>query len=121
MDEERHLIDELERINRAKDELETQEEALKKKLIECAQEKKVGVLFGTHKTCSIKEYSKVIYPEDKTALVQRMKEKGLYERFAAISYPKLSAAIARNEIDEDIIHMTHKEKAFRVSLMDRGL
>lgn len=63
------LVDEYEKLQKTKKEVEIREEELKKDIVKLANERNTAILFGTHKKCSIKEYVKVLYPEDKTSLV----------------------------------------------------
>jgi hypothetical protein len=112
------LIDEYEKIEIQKKEIEQKEEELKKKIIELAKEKNTDILFGTHKRCSIKEYEKVVYPEDKTFILELIKKKGLYDRFSSINYFKLNPAILKGDVDKEIENLTKKEKAFRLSFKD---
>ena len=112
------LIDEYEKLEGQKKEIEEKEKELKEKIIELSREKNTEILFGTNKKVSIKEYEKVIYPEDKTPIVELIKKKGLYERFSSINYLKLNQVIIKGEIDSDIIGLTKKEKAFRLSFRD---
>ena len=119
MSNDNGLIDEYEKIENQKKEIEQKEEELKKKIIELAKEKNAKVLFGTNKKCSIKEYEKVVYPEDKTYISELIKKKGLYDKFSSINYLKLSPAIVRGEVDKEIVDLTKQEKAFRLSF--RGI
>lgn len=79
-------------------------------------QKNTDLLFGTHKKCSIKEYEKVIYPEDKENFVRLIKDKGLYDRFSSINYFKLNPAVIKGEIDQEILSLIKKEMAFRIFL-----
>ena len=110
------LIDEFEKLQDLKKEIETKEENLREKIIELAKQKNTEVLFGTNKKCSVKEYEKVIYPDDKTHMLGLIKKKGLYDKFSSINYFKLSPAIIKGELDKEIADLTKKEKAFRLSL-----
>lgn len=112
------LVDEFEKLQNLKREIEEKETVLKIKIIELAKEKEVNILFGTNKKCSIKEYTKVIYPEDKTILVETIKKKGLYDGVSSINYFKLSPKIIKGDIDKEILDLTKQEKAFRLSLKD---
>lgn len=112
------LIDEYDRLQSLKKEIEIKEEVLRKKIIELAKEKNIGILFGTNKKCSIKEYVKVIYPEDKTIIVELMKKKGIYENYSTLNYMKLNSAISKGIVDSEIEGLTKKEKAFRLSLKE---
>jgi len=118
MADDKELIDEFERLEKLKKEIEAKEEELKKKLIELAKRENTEVLLGTHKKCFVKAYEKVVYPEDKTFLTQIIKDKGLYDKFSSINYFKLGPAIIKGEINQEVIDLTKKEKAFRVFLKD---
>ncbi|MBL7147758.1 MAG: hypothetical protein ISS82_02945 [Nanoarchaeota archaeon] len=118
MSNDNGLIDEYEKLEIQKKEIEIKEQELKNKIIELAKQKNVEILFGTHKKCSIKEYDKIIYPEDKTKIVELIKLNGLYDKFSSINYFKLNPAILKGEIDKEILNLTKKEKAFRLSFRD---
>jgi len=118
MSNDNGLIDEYEKLENQKREIEQKEAELKEKIITLAQERNTDILFGTHKKCSIKEYTKVIYPEDKNLIISLIKAKGLYDRFSSINYLKLGPAIVKGEIDKEITGLTKQEKAFRLSLND---
>src|SRR3989338_11582299 len=112
------LVDEYEKLQIMKKELTIKEEELKKEIIKLANAKNTNILFGMHKKCSIKGYIKVIYPDDKTSLVEMIKERGLYDNLSSINYFKLGPAIVKGEIDQEISDMTKQEKAFRLSFRD---
>jgi hypothetical protein len=112
------LVDEYEKLQIQKSEIELKEEELRNKIIELAKEKNTGVLFGNHKKCFIKEYEKIIFPEDKTSVVELIKKKGLYEKFSSINYLRLGPAIIKGEVEKEISDLTKREKAFRLSFMD---
>ena len=118
MDESNTLIDEFEKLQLFKKDLEIQEEILRNKIIELAKQKNQDILFGTNKKCSVKQYQKVIYPQDKTELVKLIKEKGLYEMFSSVNYLKLGPAIIKGQVDKEISIMTKIENAFRLSLLN---
>ena len=114
------LVDEYEKLQKLKEDTDKKIEEIKKSIINLAQEKNTEVLFGTHKLCSVKEYCKIIYPEDKSQLINTLKSKGIYDNFLSLNYFKLNPKILKNEIDEEIIKLVKKGKAFRVSLKDLG-
>ena len=115
MSNDNGLIDEFEKLETQKKEIEQKEAELKDKIIELAKQKNTEVLFGNHKKCSIKEYQKIIYPEDKTQIINIIKTKGLYNTYSTLNYMRLNSAIVKEEIDKEIIDLTKKEKAFRLS------
>lgn len=118
MSNDNGLVDEYEKLEVQKKEIESKEAELKTKIVALAQEKNTEVLFGNHKKCFVKEYEKVIFPEDKTKIVELIKLNGLYERFSSVNYLKLSPAVIKGEVNKEIIDLTKKEKAFRLSLRD---
>ena len=118
MSNDNGLVDEYEKLEAQKKEIEQREAELKDKIIELAKQKNTEVLFGNHKKCSIKEYEKVIYPEDKKQILELIKRKGLYDRLSSVTYLNLGPAIIKKEIDMEIIGLTKKEKAFRLSFRD---
>ncbi|MEK6850073.1 MAG: hypothetical protein AABX85_00695 [Nanoarchaeota archaeon] len=111
MSNDNGIVDEYEKIENLKKEIEAKEEAIKNKIIELAKQKNTEVLFGAYKKCSIKEYEKIIYPEDKSLLIDKIKSKGIYNQYSTISHPKLSSAIVKGSIDLEITNLVKKEKA----------
>ena len=71
------LIDPYEELQNKKKELDIRKEELKKDIIKLSQEKNTSILFGVHKKCSIKEHTKIIYPENKALIVNLIRENGL--------------------------------------------
>lgn len=118
MSNDNGLVDEYERLQKLKEELDTKIEEIREKIINLSKEKNVNILFGMNKKCSVKEYEKIVYPENKTFLIEIIKSKGLYDRFSSLNYFKLSPAIIKGEVGYDIISLVRKEKAFRLSLRD---
>ena len=119
-DEGGKLVDEFANLQEAKKQAEIRIEALKKDLIDFSKQKEIGVVFGTDAKCSVKEYDKIVFPYDKKEeLLKLIREKGLYERFSSLNYFKLSPKILKKEVDEDIINLTDKERAYRLSLSKR--
>ena len=121
MVEDKELVDEYDKLQNMKKEIEEKIENLRRTIFDFAKLKNTGILFGTHKKCSVKEFDKVVYPEDKTLLIEMIKEKGLYDKFSSINYLKLGPKILKGEVDREIIELVRKEKSFRVSLIDMGV
>lgn len=117
---DKSLVDEFDNLQKSKKEIDDQIGKLRIELISLAKQRNTDTLFGTHKKCSIKEYEKVIYPENKEILIKKIKEKGLYEDVSSINYFKLNPKILKGQIDKEIIELVKKEKDFRVSLIDMG-
>jgi len=113
------LIDEFERLQEIKKRTDEKIENLKKEIIKLAQEKQTDVLFGNNKKCTIKEYEKLVYPENKEGFVNLIKIKGLYDKFSSLNYFKLAPAIRKREIDNEILDLIKTEKDFRIALKDK--
>lgn len=114
------IVDEFAKLKQSIKETEEKIEELKNDIIEFTKQKEIDTVFGTDKKCSVKEYEKVIFPEDKKEeLIKLLKDKGIYEEFSLLNYFKLKPSILKKEVDEDIIKLTDKEKAYRLSLSKR--
>ena len=116
---ETKIIDEFDNLQKSKKEIEEKIENIRKEIIEFTVKNNKSFLIGTYKTCTVKEFQKIVYPENKEMLLKLIREKGLYERFSSINYFKLNPAILRNEIDKDILNLVKKEKDFRISLISK--
>jgi len=106
---------EMEKLENQIKEINQKKEELKLKIIDLAKEKNINVLFGTNKKCSIREYEKVIYPENKEFLTKIIKDKGLYEELSQLNYPRLSSRIVKNELDFDIVGLVKRRKILEFS------
>ena len=82
---DKNLVDELDRLEKAKKDTEDKINNIKAELINIAKLENKELLFGTHKMCSIKPYNKMIYPEDKSKLVDLSKSKGLYDSLSMLN------------------------------------
>ena len=114
------LVDEFSKLQETKKHAEEKIEEIKEDLIKFAKQKEIDVVFGTDKRCSVKEYDKIIFPDDKKEeLLKLIKDKGIYDEFSSLNYFKLSPKVLKKEVDEDIISLTDREKAYRLSLSKR--
>ena len=118
MSNDNGLVDEYEKLQKLKRDVDKKIDEIKERIIALSKEKNTDILFGIHKKCSIKEYEKVVYPEDKSVLLKIIKSKGFYEEFSSLNYFKLSSRILKNELDKEIIDLIRKEKNFRLTLKD---
>jgi len=115
------LVDEYETLQKQRKEIEIKEEDIKRKIIELAKQKNTNILFGNNKKCLIKEYGKVIYPEDKNTFANLLKKDKIYDIFSQINYSRLSSAIIRGDINvtKNILEQIKIDKEFRLSLIDK--
>ncbi len=113
------MVDEYAKYDVLEDEAKKKKEELKEQLIEFAKQKDIEVVWGTDKKASIREYFKVILPEDKEELISMLKKKGLYDEFSMLNYSRFNNKILKGEVDKDIVKQIKKEKEYRVSLGKR--
>lgn len=118
-DEGLQLVDGFAELKKNLTELKKKEGEFKENLVKFAKQFKIDIIYGSNMKTSVKEYDKVVYPEDKEELLKLMKDKGIYEEFSMVSYPRLNSKILKGEIDKEIVKLTDKEKAYRLSLSKR--
>jgi len=119
--EEKEIVDEFKKLQDMKKDIEVKLQTLKDNIIKLAIENNTDKLLGTKFLCSVKEYEKVVYPDNKSELIEMIKSKGIYEQFSSINYLKLGPKIVGGEVDKEIVDLVNKEKAFRLSLKKRTL
>ena len=115
------LVDEFAEIRKKKKEIEEREEELKNNLVEFAKQKEIDIVYGSNNKCSVKEYEKIVLPEDKEQLIELMKSKGIWEDLAMINFMKLQSKFTTGDFDEhkEIKDLIKEEKDFRLSLSKR--
>lgn len=111
------LVDSLSELQIQKRKIEERIRSIREELVTLAKQKHTDTLIGSKMRASIKEYMKIVYPEEmKDELLKTLKEKGLYEEFMRLNHFKLSPRIMKNEIDPEIVKLVRRELAHRVSL-----
>ena len=100
--------------------MKKKQEEFKEKLIEYSKQFGVDVVYGSNKKCSVKEFEKVVLPEDREEFVKMLKEKGLWESWNMLSYAKVNSGILKGDVDEDVKKMVEIVKGFRLGLSKRG-
>lgn len=121
-DEGVKLVDEFSEIKLKLSELKKSEEEFKEKLIAYAKQFGVDIIYGSNKKCSVKEFDKIVLPEDdeqKTKFIKLMKELGVYDECSMVCYPKLNSRVIKGEIEEEIKDAVEVVKDFRLSLSKR--
>lgn len=116
------IVDEFSELKIKLKELTDKKEELEGKLIEFAKQFKVDIVYGSNNMAKVKEIEKVLLPEDekeKAKFIQLLKDKGFWEEFSMICYPKISSKVLKNEMDKDLRSMITLEDDFRVSLAKR--
>jgi hypothetical protein len=118
-DEGVKFVDELAEIKKLLYDLNKREDRLKESLIEFAKQKSVDVIYGSNMKCSVREYEKIVLPEEKEQLIALMKQKGIWDDFAMINFMKFQSKITKGEVHEDVAKMIEREKDWRVSVSKR--
>lgn len=116
------IVDEFSEVKNKLKELTNKKEELEGKLIDFAKQFKVDIIYGSNNMAKVKEIEKIVLPEDekeKSQFIQLLKNKGLWEEFSMICYPKLSSKILGGEVDKDLSKMIEVEGDYRISLSKR--
>lgn len=110
------LVDAFAQYTEQKREAEAKLEEIKENLIKFCKQNEIDVVYGSNKKASVKEFMKIVLPEDKDKFIQLLKKKGLYEKFSMICFPKLQSSILNEKIDKSISNLVGKESGFKVGL-----
>ena len=113
------LVDEFAEVRKQLAELESKQDELKANLIEFAKQKDVDVVYGSNMKASIKEFDKIVLPEEKEELIQLMKDKGLWDELAMINFMRLQSKFLKGDLHDDVAGMIERVKDFRVGLSRR--
>jgi putative RecB family exonuclease len=116
------LVDEFSEIKNKLKELEEKQDSLKSDLIEFAKQKHLDVVYGSNMKAGIKEFDKIILPEDedkKEEFIQLIKKLGQWEECSMICYPKVQSKILKSELPKDLRDKVRIEKDKRISLSKR--
>ncbi|MBU4117126.1 MAG: PD-(D/E)XK nuclease family protein [Nanoarchaeota archaeon] len=115
-DEGVKMVDEFSEIKKLLYDLKKREERLRGSLVEFAKQKNLDTVYGSNMKASVKEFDKIVMPEDKEELINLMKTKGIWEDFAAINFMKFQSGVVKGNVDEDIKKLVEIVKAWRVSV-----
>ena len=116
------LVDEFSETKNKLKELEDKQEKLKDSLIEFAKQKKIDIVYGSNQKAAIKEFDKLILPEDDEdyhKFIELLKKKGHWEECSMICYPKVQSKVIKKELHADLIEKVKIEKDKRISLSKR--
>jgi len=118
-DEGVKLVDEFSEVKTKLSELKKAEDEFKEKLIAYAKQFEIDVVYGSNKKCSVKEFDKIVMPEDREKFIELIKKKGLWDDLSMVCYPKLNSKVIKNDVDEDVKDAVEIVKDFRLSLSKR--
>jgi len=116
------IVDEFSEINLKLKELKEKKEEFEGKLIDFSKQFKVDIVYGSNSMAKVKEIEKVILPEDekeKVIFIQLLKDKGLWEEFSMICYPKINSQVLKGEMDNEVKSMISIGEDYRISLSKR--
>ncbi len=116
------LVDDFSEVKKNLKELDDKQEALKNDLIGFAKQKGIDVVYGSNMKASIKEFDKLILPEEDEAyadFIALLKSKGHYEECSMICYPKIQSKVIKKELHPDLMGKVKLEKDKRISLSKR--
>ncbi|MDY0016192.1 MAG: PD-(D/E)XK nuclease family protein [Bacteroidales bacterium] len=110
------LVDNLSKIKNQLQELENQKQEIQNKLISFSKENKLDYIYGTNSKVNIKEYEKIVLPEDKKELINLIKQKKLWDEVSMLNYMRLNKLVLSGEISPEIKDKIEIQKDFRVNL-----
>jgi hypothetical protein len=117
------LVNEYATTKEQLNELGKKEEELKSKLIEFSKQLGVDIVYGSNMQAKVKTVDAIKTPEEekqKEYFLKLIKDKGLFEDLATISYPKLQSRVLKGELtDKDVLKLIEIVKSFRVYLSRR--
>jgi len=114
------LVDEFSEVKMKLGELKKKDEELKAKLVEFGKKFDIDAIYGSNKVARLKEYERIVLPEDRVMFEKLLKEKGIWEDFCMLSYVKLNGGVIRGELtDKEICDCIKKIKDVRISLGGR--
>jgi len=118
-DEGVKLVDEYSEIKTKLAELKKQEEEFKEKLVNYSKQFDLDAVYGSNKVAKLREFEKIVLPEDREAFEELLKKKKVWEDLAIVNFMRLQSKILKEELDKSICDMVEKTKDFRVSLSKR--
>ncbi len=112
------FVDELSEIKRKLKELEDKQNELKEKIVSFSKQKDIDVIYGSNMKCSVKEFEKIVLPEDKTQLINILKEKKIWDELSMINFMGLQSKILKGQLNE-LKNNVQIEKDYRITLSKR--
>lgn len=113
------LVDKFSEVKTKLQELDEQQEKLKQELINYSKQLGVDVVYGSNNKAGVKEFDKIILPEEKEEFLALMKEKGLYDTCSMLCYPTIQSKFKKGELHPDVHSKIKTEKDYRISLSKR--
>ncbi|RJQ15765.1 hypothetical protein C4573_06455 [Candidatus Woesearchaeota archaeon] len=114
------IVDELTEVESKLSDLGKRKEELHEDLINFSSQKGVDVVYGSNKKASVKQYSKIVYPEKMEEFIELLKENNIYDEVIMLCYPKLNSLILNNKCSKEIYKCITIDKAHRIYLSKKG-
>ena len=118
-DEGLQLVDEFSEVKTKLAEFKKAEEEFREKLINYAKRFDIDIVYGSNKKCSVREFDKIVLPEDKEKFIELIKKKGLWDEFSMLCYGRLNSKVLKGDIKDEIKDAVDIVKDFRLSLSKR--
>ena len=99
--------------------MDKKKEEFEDKLIKFSKQIGIDAIYGSNNIAKIKEFEKIILPEEKEEFLALLREKGVYDACSMVCYPKLQSKYFKGELHKDIHDKITKEKDWRISLSKR--
>jgi len=118
-DEGVKLVDEFSEVKTKLSELKKAEDEFKDKLIQYAKQFGIDIVYGSNMKCSVKEFDKIVMPEDREKFIELIKKKGLWDDLSMVCYPRLNSKVIKGNVDDDIKDAVEIVKDYRLNLSKR--
>jgi len=113
------LVDEYSEVKSKLAELEEKKEDFEIKLIEFSKQLGIDAIYGSNNVAKVKEFEKIILPEEKEELIAIMKDKGIWDEVVMINFMRLQSKYFKGELHKDIHEKIQKERDWKVTLSKR--
>lgn len=120
VDEYSELQEKIDALKQRQRMLETKQEEVGRKIAEYSRRKGYMSLVGTRYKVLVRTDTKVILPENKDAVIARLRETGQYDGLSMVNYPRLRSDIAKGVADPEISRMAEIQHSDKLYMRKRG-
>ena len=115
------LVDKFSQLKQKLKDLNNQQNELEGELINFSKQLGVDVIYGSNSKASLKEYDKILHPEDekdKEEFLSILKQKGLYDQCSMLCFPKLQSKFLKGDFSSfpNLQNKFTKDKAWRITV-----
>lgn len=119
VDEIDELQEKIDALTKRRESLELKKGVLESELVSFADSKGYMSVTGHSSKALIRHEKKVDLPQDKTALIDRLKETGQYDSISMVNYPRLRSEISKGTADPVISGMANIVNVDKVYMRKR--